>query len=144
MTKMMDPRDGALSTYRARVSAAVAQGRLSAAPLEASEKYLNGRALPFPGLTMISPAGADDPSAGALYQALEEIQRALCARFAGALIPIRAETFHITGADLIAGDAYLKQVEEAGEADYWLRFRCLLYTSPSPRDGLLSRMPSSA
>ena len=24
------------------------------------------------------------------------------------------------------------------------RFNCLLYTSPSPRDGLLSRMPSSA
>ena len=24
------------------------------------------------------------------------------------------------------------------------RLRCLLYTSPSPRDGLLSRMPSSA
>ena len=23
-------------------------------------------------------------------------------------------------------------------------WRCLLYTSPSPRDGLLSRMPSSA
>ena len=27
--------------------------------------------------------------------------------------------------------------------DEWLRV-CLLYTSPSPRDGLLSRMPSSA
>ena len=26
----------------------------------------------------------------------------------------------------------------------WLSFVCLLYTSPSPRDGLLSRMPSSA
>ena len=25
-----------------------------------------------------------------------------------------------------------------------LRYDCLLYTSPSPRDGLLSRMPSSA
>ena len=25
-----------------------------------------------------------------------------------------------------------------------LAMRCLLYTSPSPRDGLLSRMPSSA
>ena len=24
------------------------------------------------------------------------------------------------------------------------KFACLLYTSPSPRDGLLSRMPSSA
>ena len=28
--------------------------------------------------------------------------------------------------------------------DYWLGKTCLLYTSPSPRDGLLSRMPSSA
>ena len=27
--------------------------------------------------------------------------------------------------------------------DMWVR-GCLLYTSPSPRDGLLSRMPSSA
>ena len=26
----------------------------------------------------------------------------------------------------------------------WLFYICLLYTSPSPRDGLLSRMPSSA
>ena len=26
----------------------------------------------------------------------------------------------------------------------WLAYTCLLYTSPSPRDGLLSRMPSSA
>ena len=27
----------------------------------------------------------------------------------------------------------------------WLKtWTCLLYTSPSPRDGLLSRMPSSA
>ena len=30
-----------------------------------------------------------------------------------------------------------------GKVEVSLRF-CLLYTSPSPRDGLLSRMPSSA
>ena len=29
-------------------------------------------------------------------------------------------------------------------AAHWLYRNCLLYTSPSPRDGLLSRMPSSA
>ena len=29
-------------------------------------------------------------------------------------------------------------------ADWTLLWDCLLYTSPSPRDGLLSRMPSSA
>ena len=33
----------------------------------------------------------------------------------------------------------------AGIYDGWGQFfACLLYTSPSPRDGLLSRMPSSA
>ena len=31
--------------------------------------------------------------------------------------------------------------DRAGEFQHWY---CLLYTSPSPRDGLLSRMPSSA
>ena len=35
-----------------------------------------------------------------------------------------------------------------GEVNYWYDDEpispCLLYTSPSPRDGLLSRMPSSA
>ena len=30
------------------------------------------------------------------------------------------------------------------EVDYGTFMTCLLYTSPSPRDGLLSRMPSSA
>ena len=31
-----------------------------------------------------------------------------------------------------------------GIGNLFLIFPCLLYTSPSPRDGLLSRMPSSA
>ena len=30
------------------------------------------------------------------------------------------------------------------DTDADIRLICLLYTSPSPRDGLLSRMPSSA
>ena len=37
------------------------------------------------------------------------------------------------------GDADYKSIKISGEYD-----NCLLYTSPSPRDGLLSRMPSSA
>ena len=47
---------------------------------------------------------------------------------------------------------YLKVIWDDGEESkfnyLWLRDNCptacLLYTSPSPRDGLLSRMPSSA
>ena len=36
-----------------------------------------------------------------------------------------------------SGDKYTIRIIEKGSV-------CLLYTSPSPRDGLLSRMPSSA
>ena len=35
-------------------------------------------------------------------------------------------------------------IVEAAKADAMISGGCLLYTSPSPRDGLLSRMPSSA
>ena len=47
------------------------------------------------------------------------------------------------------GEAEVKVFATAKErkeliADYHRPNTCLLYTSPSPRDGLLSRMPSSA
>ena len=55
------------------------------------------------------------------------------------------------GMDVLGG---LKEMRKLQESDLfkvlekpipWGRFNiCLLYTSPSPRDGLLSRMPSSA
>ena len=37
----------------------------------------------------------------------------------------------------------LEEVATSVTEEAWL-YNCLLYTSPSPRDGLLSRMPSSA
>ena len=43
------------------------------------------------------------------------------------------------------GGLYDSELTEDGLAiEDALSGRCLLYTSPSPRDGLLSRMPSSA
>ena len=41
---------------------------------------------------------------------------------------------------MYVGDVETPTMLMVGEEDY----SCLLYTSPSPRDGLLSRMPSSA
>ena len=47
-------------------------------------------------------------------------------------------------------DAFLKetrkhlQTDSSVQSSYMYVETCLLYTSPSPRDGLLSRMPSSA
>ena len=41
--------------------------------------------------------------------------------------------------DVIASGGFVSDFTEGGT-----HYSCLLYTSPSPRDGLLSRMPSSA
>ena len=43
---------------------------------------------------------------------------------------------------LVASVAVVEKIEE--EEQVIAEYTCLLYTSPSPRDGLLSRMPSSA
>ena len=52
---------------------------------------------------------------------------------------------HLTGAELNVTSLDLEsgEVRLTGRIDA-LEYTCLLYTSPSPRDGLLSRMPSSA
>ena len=41
-------------------------------------------------------------------------------------------------------EVLLYQVIDSAKKDIEFLETCLLYTSPSPRDGLLSRMPSSA
>ena len=49
---------------------------------------------------------------------------------------------------ILVGDIF--DIEQLMKRPYWdehhtaVLKNCLLYTSPSPRDGLLSRMPSSA
>ena len=47
--------------------------------------------------------------------------------------------YSVSGSDM-ARNALVERLESLGARV----FICLLYTSPSPRDGLLSRMPSSA
>ena len=49
----------------------------------------------------------------------------------------RASTFHPPTLDMLDDLGFASTLIAQG-------LNCLLYTSPSPRDGLLSRMPSSA
>ena len=60
----------------------------------------------------------------------------------GAVVPWAGKLWSMTytSHDLGKGNDKLFTVSP----DFTLEIRCLLYTSPSPRDGLLSRMPSSA
>ena len=46
--------------------------------------------------------------------------------------------------NLVSRNAALSFANDIGDTAVDDAFSCLLYTSPSPRDGLLSRMPSSA
>ena len=39
---------------------------------------------------------------------------------------------------------FIHLAEPLDQDEWGMHYVCLLYTSPSPRDGLLSRMPSSA
>ena len=54
------------------------------------------------------------------------------------------DTVRETLIDLPQSVELIRQMKQADIPMYVLSNICLLYTSPSPRDGLLSRMPSSA
>ena len=70
-----------------------------------------------------------EPGLYAKIPLIQDIQR-----IDSRLLDYEAEEFEI-----IAGD------QKRLVVDAYARYKiCLLYTSPSPRDGLLSRMPSSA
>ena len=48
------------------------------------------------------------------------------------------------GSLISEGDPSIAYLKQEFDVDLSRTVSCLLYTSPSPRDGLLSRMPSSA
>ena len=61
----------------------------------------------------------------------------------GGLVAFPTETVYGLGADAKNTEAIQKIFTAKGRPSNHPLI-CLLYTSPSPRDGLLSRMPSSA
>ena len=50
----------------------------------------------------------------------------------------------ICPSDIMHIDENIRRAKNIEPNFCWECYSCLLYTSPSPRDGLLSRMPSSA
>lgn len=104
--RLMSERDGSLFEYRSRVRRAIQRGRLSEDPLLASPKHQAGEPIAFPGATLISAPGHEDVSAQKLYLRLSALQDRLMARHRSSLIRATPESFHLTGADLIAGVRY--------------------------------------
>ena len=50
----------------------------------------------------------------------------------------------ISGFIVSCSSVYIDETQRTSDVAFDGVWTCLLYTSPSPRDGLLSRMPSSA
>ena len=69
---------------------------------------------------------------------------AFASQFAADLKVLDAACGEGYGAYLLAGSAAEVVGVDLSEEAVAHAMACLLYTSPSPRDGLLSRMPSSA
>ena len=81
----------------------------------------------------------------ALMGALSTVQAQQAPIKIGVVLPLTGNPA-VSGLTNQAGmQLYLDSIKyKAGGRSLDVIFACLLYTSPSPRDGLLSRMPSSA
>lgn len=114
--------------------------------IQSSSKYQqtdSGRwqAVSFPGYTVITPTWQDAPATTnqAVYQRLQDYQTRLVEAFPpNLLVPVPAESFHITIADLIWDDAYRHANQDANFAaqlqeqmtDSFLKSQSLRSTEP--------------
>lgn len=78
----------------------------------------------FPGYTVISPPWADDQHNGEFYRHLAEYQQQVLQRLEpGLVIPIPAQSFHFTLADLIWASAYRDALQSSPQFETQLQER---------------------
>lgn len=78
-------------------------------------------AAPFPGYSVITPPGTEDPENGDFYQSLDYCQQQLSSQLdPGLFIPLPPKSFHLTVADLIWDSAY-RDASQHPEFDHKLQ-----------------------
>ena len=116
------------------------EGNLDYSPQESMDEMNGGLGFPGdgndlqPGATFNNLGGVN---LGGLQEEFEE------ADLSSGPSPV-PEMPQIKPAQIAARRLHKLIEDQLDESDANVALRCLLYTSPSPRDGLLSRMPSSA
>ena len=88
---------------------------------------------------MAKPENLDDNNSVILVDGSSYVYRAY-----HALPPLTTSTGQPTGAVRGVVTMVMRILQDHPNAPVGMVFDCLLYTSPSPRDATLSRMPSSA
>lgn len=81
-------------------------------------------AAPFPGYSVVTPPRKEDTQNASFYDNLEQCQKQLLELLdEGMMVPMPAETFHITIADLIWENAFLDAAKENPDFEPQLRSR---------------------
>ncbi|MEB3311455.1 MAG: DUF1868 domain-containing protein [Snowella sp.] len=80
--------------------------------IQASPKFQQGKAIAFPGYSIITPPGNEDAQNDNFYRGLIEVQARLVSAFGNFLIPLPPESFHLTIADLIWESQYKAAIAE--------------------------------
>lgn len=86
-------------------------GSSSSPDLGSAGAGLTWEAVPFPGYTIVTPCGGDDPANAAFYEALSQYQAALSAELPpNFVLPLPLQSLHMTLADLLWDDRYRQGV----------------------------------
>lgn len=92
--------------------------------IQKSAKFEQGKPLPFPGYTVVTPPGAEDEANQGLYEHLEQCQRHLESTLGRDLmVTVPPSSFHLTIADLIWNSNYQQAVAANPDFESQLRDR---------------------
>lgn len=81
--------------------------------IQSSPKFVAGKPAKFPGYTISTPLGKEDPANGEFYHHLTELQQEIQENLGqDLLIMLPPATFHLTLADLIWENSYRHAIEE--------------------------------
>ena len=90
--------------------------------IQKSPKFIDGKAIYFPGYSVITPLAVEDSANKIFYQQLETIQQNFSQQLeAGFFIPLPSDSFHFTIADLIWDDSYRQLVAADPNFDHKLQ-----------------------
>ena len=96
----------------------------------------------FPGITVGDNLNTL-PGCFALSNEITIVKNSLLMVDGGSITTPLGDSLHLCQTDIVTDTIQVTLSDQEGSGSAWV-LTCLLYTSPSPRDATLSRMPSSA
>lgn len=89
--------------------------------IQSSPKFVDGKAVDFPGYSVITPPWQETNVNQKFYQCLQEVQEEFIAQLPqNFFLPLPSNSFHLTLADLIWDTDYINAVKENSNFDHLL------------------------